>query len=70
MWVPNNVEVEFENLAELLHYDHSAWICPRVLSAYFDMFAELRSAGLGTWTADVTVAYDKGLEIAKGFSIM
>lgn len=69
LWVKKDVKLEVTCLTRLLHHDHPAWVCPRILELYFETFADLRGVGHTWWTADVAVAYDKGLEIAKSFGV-
>ena len=70
LWLRKDVVVEFAKLETLIHHDHPAWVSPKVLATYFEMFRGLRGVGLSTWTADVAVAYDQGLTIAKSFSVL
>jgi hypothetical protein len=65
LWVSKDINIDFAPLETLLHHDHPTWVDPRVLATYFDMFIGLRGAGLGLWTANIAIAYDKGLAIAK-----
>jgi hypothetical protein len=69
LWISPKVEVDFCKLEDLLHHDHPAWVNPLILSTYFTIFVDLRGAGLNLWSANVAIAYDKGLQIAKSFSI-
>jgi hypothetical protein len=70
IWVPFHVQVTFIEPSELLHHDHPTWIDSEVLAAYFNMFTEVRGAGLGAWTATTAIAYDKALEAAKCLKVV
>lgn len=68
-WVPKHVQVTFSELAKLSHHDHPAWVSPRVLAAYFEMFQGLRGSGHLSWNAEIAMSYDKALQTARCFSI-
>ena len=70
VWVPVDVQVEFLDSTELMHHDHPTWICPAVLAAYFARFAASRGAGLRVWDANVVIAYDTGLDVAKSLRVL
>jgi hypothetical protein len=70
LWIPHHVHVGFEATDSLVHHNHPSWVRPHVLRMYFDVFQKLRGAGLGRWTADISIAYDRGLDLARTFRIM